>query len=84
MQPEKQANSIIDTLNHEISVNIPEYIIYVIEDFHLIDDQELAKAAISHLIETSPENCHFIITEPESSDFTSLDELRYAWANNAY
>jgi LuxR family maltose regulon positive regulatory protein len=29
MQPEKQANSIIDTLAHEINASIPEYMLFV-------------------------------------------------------
>src|SRR5271157_3845235 len=62
LQPEKQSKKIIDTIVNEIRLNIPEYILIVIEDLHVIEECTLAQEIISQFIEISPENCHFIIT----------------------
>jgi len=75
VQPEKQANRIIDTLNHEISLNIPEYILFVIEDFHTLEDEDTAQGIISYLIQMSPENCHFIVTSRNPVTLSVLSKL---------
>lgn len=75
VQNEKQINGITDILNHEISVSIPEYILCVIEDFHIIENEPLVKDIISHLIELSPENCHFVITSRNPVNLPVLAKL---------
>ncbi|MCX6003873.1 MAG: tetratricopeptide repeat protein, partial [Chloroflexi bacterium] len=75
MQPEKQANSIIDTLAHEINTSIPEYILFVIEDFHFVEGNLAAGSIINLLIEMSPENCHFIVTSRNPVNLPVLAKL---------
>ncbi len=75
LQPEKQIDSIIDTLSHKISLNIHEYLLFVIEDIHILEDEVVAKGIISHLIEMSPENCHFIITSRNPVTLPVLPKL---------
>jgi ATP/maltotriose-dependent transcriptional regulator MalT/DNA-binding SARP family transcriptional activator len=60
-QPERHVDSIIDSLNHEIHLKIPENITLILEDFHILEEG-VTKNIINRLIEQSPENCHFIIT----------------------
>lgn len=73
-QLEKHVNSIIDTLNREISLTIPEYIILIIEDFHILEETD-TKSIINHLIELSPENCHFIITSQNPLTLPAIAKL---------
>ena len=75
LQPEKQSNKIIGTLAHEIRLNIPEYILVVIEDLHVIEECTAAGEIISQLIEMSPENCHFIITSRNPVTLPVLSKL---------
>jgi ATP/maltotriose-dependent transcriptional regulator MalT/DNA-binding SARP family transcriptional activator len=75
LQPEKQPNKIIDTLVDEIRLNIPEYILIIIEDLHIIEECTSDGEIISQLIEMSPENCHFIITSRNPVTLPVLSKL---------
>jgi ATP/maltotriose-dependent transcriptional regulator MalT/DNA-binding SARP family transcriptional activator len=75
LQPEKQSKNIIDTLVHEISIKIPEYILIVIEDLHVIEESTSGGEIISQLIEMSPDNCHFILTSRNPVTLPVLSKL---------
>ena len=73
--------SLMDSLISEMNRLIPEFYLFVIEDWHIVDENIPAKALINRLVERSPGNCHFLITSrnpvtlPAIAKLTMQDEM---------
>jgi ATP/maltotriose-dependent transcriptional regulator MalT/two-component SAPR family response regulator len=58
----KDAIPLLNTLATEISTDIGDFFVIVLDDFHLIQDSERVKLILNLFLERIPENCHVIIS----------------------
>lgn len=52
----------LNALTDEMAALIPDYLLFVIEDYQNVESDPDAKIIVDKLIESSPDNCHFIVT----------------------
>jgi LuxR family maltose regulon positive regulatory protein len=58
----KDAIPLLNSLATEISTDIGDFFVIVLDDFHFIQDSEPAKLLLNLFLERLPENCHIIIS----------------------
>jgi len=55
-------DQLIHTLVNDMYDNIPEHFAIILDDFHLVDDNQQINRFISHLGQEMDENCHLILS----------------------
>jgi LuxR family maltose regulon positive regulatory protein len=71
----KDAPYILTILANEINDSIPDYLIFVLEDYHIIEHSESAKFLLNLLIDKLPESCHFIISSRTQVELPIISSL---------
>ena len=61
-EPSKSAAGRLNALADEMATLIPDYFLFVIENFQNVESNPDTKGIVDRLVEFSPENCHFIVT----------------------
>jgi len=60
------------TLVNDIYVNIPEYFVVILDDYHLIENNQQINNFLSDLGQKVDENCHFVLTSRTRFDLPDL------------
>ena len=68
-------NRIITTLATEINNTITDYLIFIFEDYHVIENSQPAKNVLNLLLEKMPGNCHFIISSRNQVELPEISRL---------
>src|SRR4030042_1229681 len=71
----KDAPHLLTILTNEINDTIPDYFVFVLEDYHVIEHSEPAKAVLNLLLEKTPENCHLIISSRTQVELPVISRL---------
>jgi LuxR family transcriptional regulator, maltose regulon positive regulatory protein len=71
----REAAQIVGSLTGEIHTAIPDYLVLVIEDYHLIEDSA-AKGILDLLLERAPDNCQVVITSRTPVELPALARLQ--------
>ena len=71
----REATGLVGTLAGEIYAAIPDYFVLVLEDYHFVEDSELAKRVLDLLVNRAPENCHIIISSRTSVELPAVASL---------
>jgi LuxR family transcriptional regulator, maltose regulon positive regulatory protein len=58
----KDAPHLLTILANEINDSIPDYLVFVLEDYHLIQHSQSAKYLLNLFVNRLPDNCHLIIS----------------------
>jgi len=71
----REGPELVGTLTGEMYVAIPDFFIFVLEDYHLIEDNQSARTLINLLIDRAPDNCHIIVSSRNSVELPSVSTL---------
>jgi len=71
----REAAHLVGTLTGEMYAAIPEYFVLVLEDYHFIEDSELAKRFLNLFVERAPDNCHIIVSSRTSVELPAIYTL---------
>jgi len=71
----KDAPHLLTIMTNEINDTIPDYLVFVLEDYHVIEHSEPAKAVLNLLLEKIPENCHLIISSRTQVELPVISRL---------
>jgi len=71
----REAAHLVGTLTGEIYAAIPEYFVLVLEDYHFIEDGELAKRFLNLFVDRAPDNCHIIVSSRTSVELPAIYTL---------
>ncbi|MHB8104135.1 MAG: tetratricopeptide repeat protein [Dehalococcoidales bacterium] len=71
----KDATHLLTILTNEINDTIPDYLVFVLEDYHVIEHSEPTKAILNLLLEKIPENCHFIISSRTQIELPAISKM---------
>jgi ATP/maltotriose-dependent transcriptional regulator MalT/two-component SAPR family response regulator len=71
----KDAPHLLTILSNEIKDKISDFLVLVFEDYHVIENSELAKNILNLLLEKTPENCHFIISSRTQVELPAISKL---------
>jgi LuxR family maltose regulon positive regulatory protein len=71
----KEALHLLTIMTNEINDTIPDYLVFVLEDYHVIEHSEPAKTVLNLLLEKIPENCHFIISSRTQVELPVISRL---------
>jgi len=72
---EEDMESLIVSICNEISDKIPEYFIFVLDDFHLLEDVQPVQNFVERFVQLMGENCHLAISSRRLTDFKNLSLL---------
>ncbi len=72
---DKDISHTTTVLANEINDTIPDYLIFVFEDCHVIENSPPAKNVLNLLLEKMPENCHFIISSRNQVELPEMSRL---------
>jgi ATP/maltotriose-dependent transcriptional regulator MalT/two-component SAPR family response regulator len=72
---QKNAPYLLTILANEINDSIPDYLVFVLEDYHVIEHSESAKFLLNLLIDKLPESCHFIISSRTQVELPIISSL---------
>jgi len=71
----REGPELVGTLTGEMYVAIPDFFIFVLEDYHLIEDNQSARTLISLLVDRAPDNCHIIVSSRNSVELPGVSTL---------
>ena len=71
----REAAHLIGTLTGEMYVAIPEYFVLVLEDYHFVEDSDLAKRFLNLFVDRAPDNCHMIVSSRTSVELPAICTL---------
>jgi ATP/maltotriose-dependent transcriptional regulator MalT len=71
----KDAPYLLTILANEINDSIPDYLVFVLEDYHVIEHSESAKFLLNLLIDKLPDNCHLIISSRTQVELPIISSL---------
>ena len=71
----REAAHLIGTLTGEMYVAIPEYFVLVLEDYHFVEDSDLAKRFLNLFVDRAPDNCHIIVSSRTSVELPTIYTL---------
>jgi LuxR family maltose regulon positive regulatory protein len=71
----KNASYLVTILANEIIGSIPDYLVFVLEDYHVIEHSESAKFLLNLLVDKLPDNCHFIISSRTQVELPIVSNL---------
>ena len=71
----KDAPHLLTIMTNEINDTVPDYFVFVLEDYHVIEHSEPAKAILNLLVEKIPENCHLIISSRTQVELPVISKL---------
>lgn len=71
----REGPELIGTLTGEMYVAIPDFFIFVLEDYHLIEDSQSARTLINLLVDRVPDNCHIIVSSRNPVELPSVSTL---------
>jgi LuxR family maltose regulon positive regulatory protein len=72
---EKDAPYLLTILANEINNSISDYLVFVLEDYHVLEHSESAKFLLNLLIDKLPESCHFIISSRTQIELPIISSL---------
>lgn len=70
----KDTHHLIGTLTGEIYSAIPDYFIFVLEDYHFIENSSPATNLLNLLIDHAPDNCHIILSSRGPIDLPAISK----------
>ncbi len=73
----READQLVGTLTGEIYASIPEYFLLVLEDYHFVEDSDLAKRILDLFVGRVPDNCHIIVSSRISVDLPAISSLTF-------
>ena len=71
----KDAPYLLTILSNEIKDKISDFLVFVFEDYHVIENSESTKNILNLLLEKVPENCHFIISGRTQVELPVISKL---------
>src|SRR4030043_1360315 len=71
----KDSPHVLTILANEINDSIQDYLVFVLEDYHLIEHSEPTKAVLNLLLEKIPENCHLVISSRTQVELPAVSKL---------
>ena len=71
----KEALYLIGTLTGEMYATVPDYFIFVLEDFHFVENSEATSTLLNLFIERIPDNCHIIISSRTHVKLPAISKL---------
>lgn len=71
----KDAPHLLTILANEVNSAVPDYLIFVLEDYHVIEHSEQAKDILNLLLEKIPENFHLIISSRTQVELPVISRL---------
>jgi LuxR family maltose regulon positive regulatory protein len=69
------ARHLLEIMIKEINDSLPDYLVLILEDYHLIEHSKPAKVILNLLLEQVPENCNFIITSRTQVEIPVISKL---------
>jgi len=71
----KYTAKLVASFTNELAAKVSEYTIFVIEDYHFIENNSLLNLAFDLLLNNMPDNCHLIISSRNSIELPALSRL---------
>ena len=71
----KDAPYLLTIMANEINDSIPDYLVFVLEDYHVIEHSESAKFLLNLLIDKLPDNCHLVISSRTQVELPIISSL---------
>ena len=71
----KDTTKLVNTFINELVARVSDYTIFVIEDYHFIEDSSTLKTTFNLLLNELPNNCHLIISSRSSLELPALSKL---------
>jgi ATP/maltotriose-dependent transcriptional regulator MalT/two-component SAPR family response regulator len=69
---------LVATLTAEMQMDIPEYVVLVLDDYHSVAESAGARSFLNLLVEHAPENCHVIISSRAEVNLPVLSRMGVA------
>ena len=71
----REGMHLVGTLAGEMYTTIGEYFVLVLEDYHLVEDSDLARTLLNLLVDRAPDNCHIIVSSRTPVELPAISTL---------
>ena len=71
----RESVHLIGLITGEIHAAIPDYFVFVIEDYHFVEGSDSVKSLLDLFLDRAPDNCHVIISSRTSIDLPTISKL---------
>lgn len=72
----QDVRALVGTLTGEMSENIPDFCVLVLDDYHNVEESAPARDLLNLLVERAPDNCHIVMASRTPVDLPALHKLK--------